>query len=245
MAAPLLDLPVAILAGGMATRLRPITEKIPKLLVEVAGEPFFSHQLRLLKQNGLTKIVLCVGYLGEMIVELYGDGEKFGVQIEYAFDGPKLLGTGGALIAALPKLCDAFYVLYGDSYLPIDYRAVGDFFLRSGKLGLMTVYENHGRYDTSNVQFAGAEIKVYDKKNKTPAMLHIDYGLGVFRAAAFDGFPRDAVVDLAEVQKALVARGQLAGYEIKDRFYEIGSHEGLKELDALLRTGQLPPQSTN
>jgi NDP-sugar pyrophosphorylase family protein len=229
------DLPVAILAGGMATRLRPITEKIPKLLVEVAGEPFFSHQLRLLKAAGLTRIVLCVGYLGEMIVDLYGGGAKWGVQIEYAFDGPKLLGTGGALIAALPKLGDAFYVLYGDSYLPVDYRAVGNFFLNSGRLGLMTVYENHGRYDTSNVQFEHGEIVIYDKKIKVPQMHHIDYGLGVFHASAFDGYPRDAVVDLAVVQQSLVARRQLAGYEIKERFYEIGSHEGLKELDQLLR----------
>lgn len=225
----------------MATRLRPITEKIPKLLVEVAGEPFFSHQLRLLKAAGLTRIVLCVGYLGQQIVDLYGDGSKWGVKIEYAFDGPKLLGTGGALIAALPKLGDAFYVLYGDSYLPIDYLAVGDHFLRSGRQGLMTVYENHGRYDTSNVEFGGGEIIRYDKKNKTPAMHYIDYGLGVFRASAFDGLPRDAVVDLAEVQKALVARHQLVGYEIKQRFYEIGSHEGLNELDALLTKGQRPP----
>ncbi len=222
----------------MATRLRPITEKIPKLLVEVASEPFFSHQLRLLKKNGLTHIVLCVGYLGEMIVEQYGDGSKWGVKIEYAFDGPKLLGTGGALIAALPKLGNAFYVLYGDSYLPINYRAVGDFFQRSGKQGLMTVYENRGRYDASNVEFAGDTIKVYDKKHKTPAMHHIDYGLGMFRAAAFDGFARDAVVDLAEVQKSLVAKNQLAGYEMKERFYEIGSHEGLNELDTLLRAAQ-------
>lgn len=228
------DLPVAILAGGLATRLRPITEKVPKLLVEVAGEPFFTHQIRLLKRAGLTRLVLCVGYLGEKIVELYGDGAKWGVKIEYSFDGPKLLGTGGALIAALPKLGDAFYVLYGDSYLPIDYRAVGDFFLRSGRLGLMTVYENQGRYDTSNVWFEADEIKVYDKKARRPEMHHIDYGLGVFRAAAFDAFPRDAVVDLADVQKALLARHQLAGFEIKERFYEIGSHEGLQELDRLL-----------
>jgi NDP-sugar pyrophosphorylase family protein len=229
------DLPVAILAGGFATRLRPITEKIPKLLVEVAGEPFFSHQIRLLKQQNLTHIVLCVGYLGERIVEAYGDGSKWGVKIEYAFDGPKLLGTGGALIAALPWLGEAFYVLYGDSYLPIDYRAVGDVFLRSGRLGLMTVYENHGRYDTSNVWFEDGEIKRYDKKARVPAMHHIDYGLGVFRPAAFDGFPRDTVVDLAEVQQSLLARRQLAGCEIRRRFYEIGSHEGLKELDAMLK----------
>lgn len=232
------NLPVAILAGGIATRLRPITEKIPKLLVEVAGEPFFSHQLRLLKQQGLTRIVLCVGYLGEMIVDTYGDGSAWGVKIEYAFDGPKLLGTGGALIAALPRLGEAFYMLYGDSYLPVDYRGVGDFFLGSGQLGLMTVYENHGRYDTSNVWFEDGAIKLYDKKNKIPAMHHIDYGLGLFRRGAFDGFPRDAVVDLAEVQKSLVDHRQLAGFEIKQRFYEIGSHEGLNELDALLRVGR-------
>ena len=238
---PSSDLTVAILAGGMATRLRPITEKIPKLLVEVAGEPFFSHQIRLLKSAGLTRIVLCVGYLGDMIVQQYGDGSAWGVKIDYAFDGPKLLGTGGALIAALPKLGEAFYVLYGDSYLPVDYHAVGDFFLRSGRLGLMTVYENHGRYDASNVWFENGEINLYDKKNKVPQMHHIDYGLGVFRASAFDGFPRDAVVDLAEVQKSLVARQQLAGYEIKERFYEIGSHEGLKELDLLLRTSSSVP----
>ena len=229
------ELPVAILAGGLATRLRPITEKVPKLLIEVAGEPFFSHQIRLLKAAGLKHLVLCVGYLGEKVVEQYGDGSKWGVKIEYAFDGPKLLGTGGALIRALPLLGDAFYTLYGDSYLPIDYRAVGDFFVRSGRQGLMTVFENHEQYDASNAWFEGGEIRRYDKKDKVPQMRHIDYGLGLFRAAAFDGFPRDAVVDLADVQKALLARGQLAGFEIKQRFYEIGSHAGLEELDLLLR----------
>jgi len=233
-------LPVALLAGGLATRLRPITEKVPKLLVEVAGEPFFSHQIRLLKKAGLTRLVLCVGYLGERIVELYGDGSKWGVQIEYSFDGPTLLGTGGALIQALPKLGEAFYVLYGDSYLPIDYLAVEDFFHRSGRLGLMTVFENHERYDTSNVWFEGGEIKRYDKKNKVPQMKYIDYGLGLFRAEAFAGYPRNTVVDLATVQTELCQTGQLAGFEIKERFYEIGSHAGLEELNQLLQGGTLP-----
>ena len=227
--------PVAILAGGLATRLRPITEKIPKLLVEVAGEPFFSHQLRLLKKNGLTRIVLCVGHLGDMIVEQYGDGAKWGVQIDYSFDGEKLLGTGGALIRALPKLSDAFYVLYGDSYLPVDYQAVGHAFLASGKLGLMTVFENHEAYDASNVWFEAGRIKLYSKTEKPPQMRHIDYGLGVFRAAAFASCSRDAVVDLAAVQAELCRRGELAGYEMKERFYEIGSPAGLKELDELLK----------
>ena len=226
---------MAILAGGLATRLQPITEKIPKLLVEGAGEPFFSHQLRLLQQAGLTRIVLCVGHLGEQIAARYGDGSQWGVRLDYAFDGEKLLGTGGALIRALPRLGDAFYVLYGDSYLPIDYRAVGASFLQSAQPGLMTVYENHGRYDRSNVWFEAGAIKAYSKQAPLPQMRHIDYGLGVFRPAAFDGFPRDSVVDLAEVQQALVARRQLAGYEVRERFYEIGSPEGRAELDQLLK----------
>lgn len=232
---PSSDFPVALLAGGLATRLRPVTEKIPKLLVEVAGEPFFTHQLRLLKKNGLTRIVLCVGHLGDMIVEKYGDGAKWGVQIDYSFDGPKLLGTGGALIRALPKLGEVFYVLYGDSYLPIDYQAVGRAFLNSGQPGLMTVFENRGAYDASNVWFEDDRIRLYSKTEKTPQMRHIDYGLGVFRATAFAGCPRDAVVDLAAIQTELCRRGELAGYELKERFYEIGSPAGLAELDGLLR----------
>ncbi len=238
MSTPSSDMPVAILAGGLAKRLGPITQSVPKLLVEVAGEPFFNHQLRLLKQSGLNRIVLCVGHLGEKIVERYGNGAKWGVTIEYSFDGPALRGTGGALIRALPRLGGAFYVLYGDSYLPIDYRAVGDAFVASGKLGLMTVFENREQYDSSNVWFEDGRIRVYDKKVKVPQMRHIDYGLGVFRAEAFAGFPADAVVDLAQVQQALVNRGQLAGYEVKRRFYEIGSVAGLQELDRLLTSGR-------
>jgi NDP-sugar pyrophosphorylase family protein len=226
---------VAILAGGLATRLRPITEKVPKLLVEVAGEPFFSHQIRLLKAAGLTRLVLCVGFLGEKIVELYGDGAKWGVTIDYVFDGPKLLGTGGALIKALPILGESFYVLYGDSYLPIDYAEVGNAFARSGKLGLMTVFENREQYDASNVWFEHGAIKVYDKRNRVPQMHHIDYGLGCFRAPAFDDFPHDAVVDLADVQQSLLARNELAAFEVTQRFFEIGSPAGLAELDRKLR----------
>lgn len=237
LAAP--DLPVAILAGGMATRLRPITENIPKLLVEVAGEPFFSHQLRLLRQAGLRRIVLCTGHLGEQITARYGDGAQWGVQIAYSHDGPKLLGTGGALIRALPLLGEAFYVLYGDSFLPVDYAAVGRSFSGSGRLGLMTVFANAGAYDTSNVWFEDGRIRLYSKKERRPEMRHIDYGLGVFRAEAFAGQPRDAVVDLADVQADLCRRGELAGYEVKERFYEIGSPAGLAELDGLIRAGAL------
>jgi NDP-sugar pyrophosphorylase family protein len=155
--------PVAILAGGLATRLRPITEKIPKSLVPVVGEPFLTHQLKLLHARGIRRAVLCIGHLGEMIQRDFGN-EKFGVKLDYSFDGEKLLGIGGAIKRALPKLGEVFFVLYGDSYLPIDFAPVAEFFHRSGKLGLMTVYRNEGKYDTSNIIFADDEIKIYDKK---------------------------------------------------------------------------------
>ena len=228
-----LNVPVAILAGGLATRLRPITESIPKVLVPVAGKPFLAHQLELLRTQGITRVVLCLGHLGEMVQREFG-AAAHGIKLEYSFDGPVLLGTGGALKQALPLLGEKFFVLYGDSYLPIDFRPIAEFFDRSGKLGLMTVYENEGRYDTSNVVFGDGEIKVYDKKNGRPEMRHIDYGLSLFHPAAFDDWPADQPFDLAEVMQRLVARHQLAGFDVKQRFYEIGSHAGLAELEALL-----------
>jgi len=232
----LADWPVAILAGGLATRLRPVTEKIPKSLIEVAGRPFLEHQLRLLQSGGIRKAVLCLGYRGEMIQEEFRDGREFGVELSYSFDGPELLGTGGALKKALPLLGERFFVLYGDSYLPIDYAAPAHALVASGKLGLMTVFRNEGRWDTSNVWFADGVIKNYDKKQQTPEMRYIDYGLGVFDAAALAGFPAGKAFDLADVYQDLIARNELAGYEVTQRFYEIGSHAGLAELDAMLRS---------
>jgi NDP-sugar pyrophosphorylase family protein len=230
-----LEIPIAILAGGLATRLRPITEKIPKSLVPVADKPFLAHQLELLKSRGIQRAVLCVGYLGEMIRRDFGDGEKYGVKLDYSMDGEKLLGTGGAIKRALPLLGGEFFVLYGDSYLPVDYAPIAEFFQRSGKPGCMTVYRNEGKYDTSNVVFAGGEIKVYDKKAKLPEMRHIDYGLSLFKRSAFDAFPAGQPFDLAEVMGKLVREKQLAGYEVRERFYEIGSPAGLAELEVLLK----------
>jgi NDP-sugar pyrophosphorylase family protein len=228
-------LPVAILAGGLATRLRPITEKIPKSLVTVAGMPFLAHQIELLRSQGLRHLVLCIGHLGEMIERDFGNGSRFGVKIDYSFDGPTLLGTGGALKKALPFLGQEFFVLYGDSYLPIDFNSVAASFEKSGKQALMTVYENQGKWDASNVWFENGQIKVYDKKNRRPEMRHIDYGLSVFKAAVFDPVPLDSPTDLATIMMHLVARSELAGFEVKERFYEIGSPAGLTELDELLK----------
>jgi NDP-sugar pyrophosphorylase family protein len=231
-----LEIPVAILAGGLATRLRPITEKIPKSLVPVAGKPFLAHQLELLRSRGIRRAVLCVGYLGEMIQREFGDGSAFGVKLDYSFDGPKLLGTGGALKRALPLLGMEFFVLYGDSYLPIEYRPIAEFFRRSGKSGCMTVYRNEGRYDISNVVFRDGNVVVYDKKNRLPEMHHIDYGLSLFQAAAFNAYPADKPFDLAGVMGNLVRERQLAGYEVRERFYEMGSSAGLAELESLLQS---------
>jgi NDP-sugar pyrophosphorylase family protein len=234
MSLPLSKIPVAILAGGLATRLRPITETIPKSLVPVAGKPFLTRQLELLHSRGIRRVVLCIGHLGEMIQREFGDGEKFGVKLDYSFDGPKPLGTGGALKRALPLLDREFFVLYGDSYLPIDYAPVAESFHRSGKPGLMTVFRNDGKFDASNVVFADGEIKVYDKKNKLPEMRHIDYGLSLFKAGVFDAYAADRAFDLAEVMGNLVREKQLAGFEVAERFYEMGSHAGLAELESLL-----------
>ena len=227
-------LPVAILAGGLATRLRPLTEKIPKSLVPIRSEPFIAHQLRLLRANGIERAVICAGYLGEMVRDYVGNGERFGIAVEYSFDGPTLRGTAGALQQALPLLGESFMVLYGDSYLPCDYAAVQQFFVRSGKAGLMTVFHNEGMWDTSNVEFASGRILAYDKKNRTERMHFIDYGLGCFDRPAFSGIGPNDVYDLAQLYQELLNRGELAAYEVKQRFYEIGSPAGIAELSAYL-----------
>ena len=231
-------LTVALLAGGLATRLRPATEKIPKSLVELNGEPFLAHQLKLLHARGIRRVILCVGFLGEMIREAIGDGKGFGMQLEYSFDGDTLLGTAGAIKKALPLLGDSFFVLYGDSYLVCDYAAVAREFAAAGKLALMTVYRNEGKWDTSNVEFKDGRILAYSKKNRTPRMAYIDYGLGVFSAKAFDGVPAGEAYDLAELYGKMVEMGQLAGMEVHQRFYEIGSLAGLEETANFLARGR-------
>jgi N-acetyl-alpha-D-muramate 1-phosphate uridylyltransferase len=226
--------PVAILAGGLATRLRPITETIPKALIEVHGRPFIAWQLDWLRDQGVRRVVVCAGYLGDQIRDVVGDGAAWDLDVAWLFDGPVLLGTAGALKRAVPLLGGPFFVLYGDSYLPIAWKPVQDTFDASGKLALMTVFRNEGQFDRSNVEFAAGEIVVYDKKTLTPRMHHIDYGLGLFAPAAFDTVPDGQPSDLAALYGALLAQGQLAAYEVHERFYEIGSFEGIKATEAFL-----------
>lgn len=242
--------PVAILAGGLATRMRPLTEEIPKALLDVAGRPFIAWQLDWIREQGGRRVVICAGYRGEQIQDEVGDGSAFGLDVHFVFDGPTLLGTAGALARALPVIVPedaahdaaahgaahggAFFVLYGDSYLPIAWPPVQQAFLASGRLGLMTVYRNDDAHDRSNVEFEDGRILVYDKRQRTPGMKHIDWGLGLLRPEAFADVPRDQPSDLAGLYQRLLARDQLAAVEVHERFYEIGSFEGLEATRALL-----------
>ncbi len=223
-----MNLQVAILAGGLGSRLYPLTQHIPKSLVEVAGKPFIVHQIELLRRNQINRLVLCLGYRGEMVRNFLGDGRSLGVHIDYVFDGLRMLGTAGAVKKALPSLDDAFFVLYGDSYLDINFQEVQSFFMQSGKSALMTVYRNHGRWDESNVLFENGRIVHYEKSNTTLKMEHIDFGLSLFRKEAFDRVPADESYDLAILYQRLIHEDALAGFESHQTFYEIGSYEGLE-----------------
>jgi NDP-sugar pyrophosphorylase family protein len=228
-------LPICILAGGRGRRLGEAVRDTPKPLLTVAGEPFLRHQLRLLRRHGASRIVLSVGYRGELIQERIGDGADLGLEISYVFDGPDLRGTAGAVRNALPLLGDAFFVLYGDTYLRIDYADVQRTFESAGLPALMTVLRNEGRWDTSNVLLQGDRVQVHDKEKPTADMHWIDYGLGLLRAEALDAAGRDES-DLARVYAALAAQGRLGAYVATERFYEIGTPEALAETEAFLQS---------
>jgi len=232
--------PVVILAGGLATRLRPITEKIPKALVEVGGRPFIIQQLLLLHSHGIRQVIISAWYKGEMIQDLIGNGKRFNMDVKYAFDGEQPLGTGGAVRRAINFLEGPFFVLYGDSYLPCDYADIQTHFMGSKRLGLMTVYRNNDQWDASNVELKDSGIIRYDKKKSTPDMKYIDYGLGMFHPEAFMFLSDGQPADLADIYQKLIVDQQLSAYEVKRRFFEIGSFEGLRELDDLLT--QYPEQ---
>lgn len=226
--------PVCILAGGLGTRLGAKVRDIPKPLLEVAGEPFLLHQLRLLARHGARRAVICVGYLGELIEERIGP-ERFGISIGYSYDGPRPIGTLGAVRKASAALGERFLILYGDTYLRLDYRAAAQAWERSGEPALMTVLRNEGRWDSSNAAFDGRLVR-YDKLASGPDMTWIDYGLGGLRADAL-GLVAPAVPDLSDLYRELSCRAQLFGYAVEERFYEIGTPEALAETGAFLSRG--------
>jgi len=224
--------PICILAGGLGRRLGETVREIPKPLLEVAGEPFLVHQLRLLAVHGAREAVVCVGYLGDQIVQQIGP-QRFGIRIAYSHDGPRPLGTLGAIRAAVPLLGPRFLVLYGDTYLRIDYAAVTAAWMLSGLPAMMTVLLNDGRWDVSNVLFDSRRVIAYDKHTPTPDMRWIDYGLGGLSTATL-GLVGEDVGDLAELYRLLAARGVLFGFEARNRFYEIGTPQSLRETGEFL-----------
>jgi NDP-sugar pyrophosphorylase family protein len=227
-------LPVVILAGGLATRMKPITEKIPKSLIEVKGKPFIIHQLSYIKSQGIQKIVLCIGHLGQMIQSLIGNGEALGLDIQYSLDGDRLLGTGGAIKKSLPLLSEDFFVLYGDSFLPIDYKDVEEAYVLSKKNALITIVKNNNQWDKSNVEFASGTLIEYNKHHPNQRMRYIDYGLSVLNQSIFNAYHENEPFDLGDLYHKLSLHQHLAGLETFERFYEIGSQDGLKETEDYL-----------
>jgi len=227
-------LPVAILAGGLATRLGPLTERVPKSLLSVAGRPFIFHQLEMLRDQGVERVVLCVGHLGEQIQAAVGDGATPGLTVGYSFDGDELLGTGGALKQALPLLGSEFFVLNGDSYLPCSLAAVQRAYQIAHRPALMTVLRNDNRWDRSNVLFRDGALLAYDKHAPRADMRHIDFGLSVLSRSAFAQYLGARIIDLADILRDLSRSGQLAAYEVTERFYEVGSLQGLKDAEEYL-----------
>lgn len=225
-------LPIAILAGGLSTRLRPITETIPKALVQVAGRPFVCRQLDYLCNQGINRVILCTGYLSEQIEAVVGNGASIGMDISYSLDGPALLGTGGAITKALPLLGEHFFVLYGDTFLPIDFRSVERAFFAMGKPALMTVFRNLNRWDKSNVLFQNGRLIEFNKHAPRPEMQHIDYGLAILSKSVFADFLHLQAFDLSEIYYMLSVADKLAGFEVMERFHEIGSPAGLRETEA-------------
>jgi NDP-sugar pyrophosphorylase family protein len=229
-----------ILAGGLGTRMRPQTEAVPKALVPVLGRPFADWQLELLAGQGIERVVYCTGYRGQMLRDHVGDGSRFGLDVSWSDEGTTLLGTAGAIRLAVDRSAvdEAFFVLYGDSYLPISVGAVEEAWRSSGMPALMTVLRNEGRWDTSNSVYREGRVVLYDKSRpeaRRDEMRWIDYGLSVLtRAAVVERVPPGTVADLADLMRDLSTLGELAGLEVRQRFYEAGSPAGLRDLEAHL-----------
>jgi NDP-sugar pyrophosphorylase family protein len=229
-----MDIQVAIIAGGLATRLGELTKSRPKSLVEVNNKPFLAYQLEILKAQGITDVVLCTGHLGEQIRETFGAGSKYGMELSYSIED-RPLGTAGALKNAAPLLADNFAVMYGDSYLFLDFRKMWAFFLSQGKAGLVTAYRNQDNYDESNMVIDGNVVLKYSKSEKSRDMVYIDYGASVFSKSVLEMIPENQPYALEDLFVRLIKMKQLLAYEVKDRFYEIGSKKGLRDFEEYIK----------
>jgi len=222
------DTTLVLLAGGMATRLYPVTLEVPKSLIEINGKPFIQYQIDLIKSKGINNIVLCLGNFAKPIEDYLNDGKSNDMNILYSYDGETLLGTGGAIKKAFPLLSDPFMIIYGDSYLNIEYIDIMEYFNNFDKLGLMTVLKNENKWDKSNIVFKDGKIVKYEKVDDVE-FDYIDYGFNILRKNSFTPFMKEDRFDLKDIFKDLISKGELLGYEVFNRFYEIGSFNGIEE----------------
>jgi MurNAc alpha-1-phosphate uridylyltransferase len=227
-------LPIVILAGGLGTRIKEVTGDLPKSMVLVSGKPFLYWQLILLRDSGYRDFVLCVSHGAERITEYLGDGCEFGINVRYSYDGSKQIGTGGAILNAIPLLGENFAVLYGDSYLPINFKEIETAFLEKECKALMTVFKNSDKFGESNIEFSNGRILRYSKKTANESMEHIDYGLSYFNASVFSNLSIDTPIDLSYIIEELVTNDEISGFEVFQRFYEVGSISGLKDFSELM-----------
>ncbi len=237
-----MTLPCLVLAGGLGTRMGPITASIPKALVTVNGQPFVDLQLKRLAELGVRDVVLSVGYLGALLRAHVGGGSALGVTARYIDEGDRRLGTGGAVRFAVDSgiVDDAFFVLYGDSYLDVDFSVVETAWRASGRPALMTVIRNADRWAPSNAEYRGGLVTLYDKRQLRSSMRWIDYGLLVMTAAAVrQRIAPDLITDLADPLHQMSVSGDLAGHPVTRRFYEIGSPEGVRDLETHLRRQEI------
>jgi NDP-sugar pyrophosphorylase family protein len=229
-----MDIQVAIIAGGLATRLGELTKSRPKSLVEVNNKPFLAYQLEILKAQGIVDVVLCLGHLGEQIRDVFGNGSKYGVHISYSLEN-RPLGTAGALKHASPLLAGNFVVMYGDSYLFLDLQKVYAYFLSQNKLGLVTALRNHNSYDESNMVIGNGMALKYSKFEKSGDMVYIDYGASIFNRKVLQLVPENQPYSLEDLFVRLIKMEQLLAFEVKDRFYEIGSKKGLQDFEGYIK----------
>lgn len=239
---PAWPLQVVVLGGGLGTRMEGVAGGLPKALIPILGEPFAYHQLRLLASQGIRDVVYVVGFRGDQIRSAVGDGGEFGVAVSYVDEGDELHGTGGALRFAydLGSLGEAFGVVYGDSYLPVDLGPVWAAFASSGCPALMTVLRNDDRWDRSNAVFRNGRVSLYDKRVEVrdPDMQWIDFGFSLVRREVVEAIPSGRVRDLGDVFHDLSLRGELAGFEVGTRFFEVGSPAGVAALESYLERTQ-------
>ncbi len=229
---------VVVLMGGLGTRLKEYTKNCPKSMVEVEGKPFFDYQLNLMVKQGFKKFLFLVGFGGEQIEDYYGDGAELKISITYCYDGERLLGTGGAIRRAYHLLEEEFMVIYGDSFMDIDYEetiyrfALGK---EEGKESLMTVLRNKNLFDKSNVLIKEGTLLLYDKHNPIPEMEYIDYGICLYLKKLWRDYEDGEAFDISKIQKEQSILGKMAVHIVTKRFYEIGSQKSLEEFSEYVK----------